>query len=202
MFYRSTSTFIMGVSAVVKWISHYILSHTLSPILFPNKGSSVCVEMKICILFINNNGALVASLQKRKKKSHFPFSLVSLPNCGAHSEGEQGGWRYSTNTNRMRSFFQDAHTALTLTLHITESGQEKEMPISASSLETSHKLVHQAAGLYNFLYAFSNSGFAKWLAQSYFCSSPIKCLMNIVYSHFMLHSSLMKIVIIVVHTSY
>lgn len=78
MFYRSTSTFITGVSAVVKWISHYILSHTLSPILFPNKGSSVCVEMKICILFINNNGALVASLQKRKKRKEKPFPFLTL----------------------------------------------------------------------------------------------------------------------------
>lgn len=159
MFYRSTSTFIMGVSAVVKWISHYILSHTLSPILFPNKGSSVCVKMKICILFINNNGALVASLQKRKKrkekKSHFPFSLgLSSRLWGSQWGGARRLTLLYKHSNRMRSFFQDAHTALTLTLHITESGQEKEMPISASSLETSHKLVHQAAGLYNFLYAF------------------------------------------------
>lgn len=182
--------------------SLHSLSHTLSPILFPNKGSSVCVEMKICILFINNNGALVAKKEKKKSLSH----SVSLPDCGAHSEG--GARRLTLlykHSNRMRSFFQDAHTALTLTLHtlhITESGQEKEMSISASSLETSRKLVHQAAGLYNFLYAFSCSGFAKWLAQSYCCSSPIKCLMNIMYSHFMLHSSLMQIVIIVVHTSH
>lgn len=159
MFYGSASTFITGVSAVVKWISHYVLPRTLSPILFPNKGGSVWVEMKICILFINNNGALVASLRKRKKKkkrketkSRFPPPpprSVSPPDCGAHSEG--GARRLTSlykHSNRMRSFFQDAHTALTLTLHITESGREKEMPVSPSSLGTSHRLDPSSCGFF------------------------------------------------------
>lgn len=150
----------MGVSALVKWLSHYIPPRTLSPILFPNKGSSVCVEMKICILFINNNGPLVATL----RKSIFLAVCVPLAGCGAHSEGAGGKKKKKrgrltrlrkTHSSRMRSFFQDAHAALTLTLQRVDGRR----PLRPSGFKTSHTLVHQAAGLYNFWSASSDIRF-------------------------------------------
>lgn len=53
---------------------------------------------------------------------------------------------------RMRSFFQDAHAALTLTLQRVD----ERRPLRPSGFKTSHTLVHQAAGLYNFWSASSD----------------------------------------------
>lgn len=143
-------------SALVKWLSHYIPPHTLSPILFPNKGSSVCVEMKICILFINNNGPLVATL----RKSIFLAVCVPLAGCGARSEG--AGKKKKREADAAPQTLQPDEVILpgctrSTYAHITESG--RAMAITASGFETSHALVHQAAGLYNFWSASSDVRF-------------------------------------------
>lgn len=95
-----------------------------------------------------------------------PFSLPSVflsRAAGLTVRGREGKKKKrgrltrlrKTHSSRMRSFFQDAHAALTLTLQRVDGRR----PSRPSGFKTSHALVHQAAGLYNFWSASSDIRF-------------------------------------------